>query len=60
MRQELLGVEGVVGAVVDFDSERAEVTYRTAVVLPERLVEAVNRTAFRARLLEPEDEEDDR
>lgn len=63
MRQALLRVDGVVDAVVEFDRAVAEVTYVGAAVQPEQLLEAVNRTAFSARLVESDpdrDQEDDR
>ncbi len=55
MSQELERVEGVVGADVSFDEGRAEVRYRPELVSPEKLVEAVDATGFKARLLEPDE-----
>lgn len=57
MRQEMVKIEGVLAAVVDFDGGRAEVTYRAVAVRPEQLVEALNGTALRSRLLPPEAED---
>lgn len=48
-------MEGVVGAEVSFDEKRAEVRYRPELVGPEELIEAVDATGFRARLLEPDE-----
>ena len=55
MSQELEAVEGVVEADVSFDEKRADVRYRPELVSPEKLIEAVDGTGFKARLLEPDE-----
>lgn len=58
MSQGLKGVEGVVDAEVLFDDKRAEVKYDPDAVTPQKLVEVVNATGFRATVLGDEQAKD--
>ena len=55
MSQELKRIDGVVAAEVSYDDQRAAVRYDPEKVTPQKLIDAVNETGFKATL--PDDTE---
>lgn len=52
MRQELVGLEGVVAAEVSYDDKLAKIRYLPERVTPQQMVTAIDATGFDASLIE--------